>query len=154
VGLVAALAQKEKKKPSGRDNTLSILQKRKAENVELQNKKIHETKEKDVIPSQIESNNLAVISDKPLPLNWKAVNDSISGKIYYWNNVTNETSWELPDNNNSVVDTATSVTAATTLPSGWKEVLHPATKQKYYVHDASGKKSWTFPTTTADGAAK
>jgi len=38
--------------------------------------------------------------DKLLP-NWKAVIDSTSGRTYYWNIITNETTWKLPSNNNN-----------------------------------------------------
>jgi hypothetical protein len=145
VGLVAALGQKEKHKSTNRDNTLSILQKRKAEESSNINN-AHFTAKKNVAEYSTKqcSNN----GDSPylecdvilLP-NWNAIKDSNSGKTYYWNKLTNETTWDVPKQLSSHKEE----TEVASLPAGWKEELHPATKQKYYVHEASGNKSYAFP---------
>ena len=137
VGLIAALSQKEKTKPAGRDNTLSILQKRKMEAVAVSVTTSQNTDEENPLQRK---NCPQIIDDASLPLNWKAICDSKSGKTYYWHIVTKETTWECPRHDNKGVEEK-----AAAVPSDWKEMVHPATKQKYYAHIASGSKSWTYP---------
>lgn len=141
VGLVAAMSQKSKS--ASRDNTLSILHKRKAKEVEAAYKTDkHVAVDGDEVASKRKENSPTVRDDTPLPLNWKAIIDKKSGQLYYWNKITNETSWECPQG--EVIELKKEKERV--LPSGWREVLHPATKQTYYVHTATDKKTWTFPT--------
>lgn len=86
-----------------------------------------------------------------LPLDWKEVPDPSSGRSYYWNTRTNETSWTRPVGTAAAAPTITTTPAPSSvtaqLPEGWSEHIHPATKQKYYRH-TSGKTSATLPTDT------
>lgn len=140
VGLVAALGQKEKVKVSGRDNTLSILQKRKMEEVASTS-----LQKSAASPSAIDDkNDLECIDADVLPFNWKAIFDLKSGAYYYWNKQSNETSWISPRVSIAEKEDKEKEDKKT-VPSGWKEIVHPATKQIYYLNSASGEKSFTFP---------
>ena len=143
VGLVAALSQRGKCKPSaGGDNTLSILKKRKLEQDGLNTKNSSDISIKNCpgnLPKEGGVAKTRVSADIPHP--WEEISDHVSGKIYYWNKVTNVTTWEYPP-----ATSCSKVQNIASLPSGWKEIIHPATKQKYYLHTRSGEKTWTYPT--------
>ncbi len=82
----------------------------------------------------------------PLPPNWQEVLDTNTGKPYYWNTATNETSWTRPQGVEPKAATVSS-SSVLNLPEGWTEKIHPATNQKYYVHK-SGKVSNDYPTSS------
>lgn len=137
-GLVSALSQKSKdtSSPFSRDNTMTLLKKRKAET---------ETKRTYSSGCSLTCGGKSIKCDQndgdvieKLPVNWAAVEDPHSSKIYYWNKVTNETSWSLPKQTVAAQDVSD-------CPYGWKDVVHPATGQKYFIHKDSGEKSWTLP---------
>eukprot|EP01038_Epipyxis_sp_PR26KG_P009990 gene9990-13442_t len=73
---------------------------------------------------------------------WKTIEDSASGKHYYWNTVTNETTWTKPQPSETEPQLNTSESV---LPENWICKTHPATKQKYYLNTITGKSSSTFP---------
>ena len=63
--------------------------------------------QEDAQPLQSHQDSDAEVPTNPdLPENWVSVNDPASGKIYYYNSVTNETSWEPPKACNSSVPEA------------------------------------------------
>lgn len=146
VGLVAALSQKKHCKSSTRDNTLSILQKRKLEDTSVNAGSNNKSNSNDstVNSTARDGGEVKTSISADMPLEWKAISDPKSGKMYYWNKITNETTWECPSPSPSPCNND-EVEKVIELPTGWKEIIHPATKQKYYVH-TSGKKSWSFPT--------
>lgn len=47
--------------------------------------------------------NVCERSDEELPENWFAVEDPLSGDTYYYNEVTNETSWEVPTDASNIM---------------------------------------------------
>lgn len=102
-----------------------------------------------------------------LPIGWKEVTDPVSKKSYYWNTVTNETSWDRPNDSNiaSVSAAAFSglqiISSSSSLPLHWVEKIHTATKQTFYQNTVTGATSFTRPmalsaseTTTVAAAAK
>jgi len=93
-------------------------------------------------------------SESALPPDWKKVLDASSELYYYWNTVTNETSWEKPaplSGASTVTDThankieLSDVDTLNKLPSGWTQMVHAATKQVYYIHGATGERRATLP---------
>eukprot|EP00526_Cylindrotheca_closterium_P004161 CAMPEP_0113637722 /NCGR_PEP_ID=MMETSP0017_2-20120614/19755_1 /TAXON_ID=2856 /ORGANISM="Cylindrotheca closterium" /LENGTH=4255 /DNA_ID=CAMNT_0000548783 /DNA_START=113 /DNA_END=12880 /DNA_ORIENTATION=+ /assembly_acc=CAM_ASM_000147 len=101
-----------------------------------------------------------------LPADWEEVTDPTSGDIYYYNPVTNETSWERPgaepaiDDNDEAepsaskevqpeetsepaVEETTEETAG--LPADWEEVTDPNTGDIYYYNPVTNETSWERP---------
>lgn len=72
-----------------------------------------------------------------LPANWQALKCSTSGEFYYWNQVTNETTWEAPTGP-AAAAVRTVSRFSDRLPPGWAKKTHPATNQVFYLHEASG----------------
>lgn len=132
------------------DNTLYLLSKESKESIVKQSI----TTEKDVktailkqqseLRDKVEKNDNKIL---PLPPAWQEVLDTSTGKSYYWNTVTNETSWSRPQGVEPKTTTVAS-SSVLNLPEGWTEKIHPATNQKYYVHK-SGKVSNEFPTSSS-----
>jgi hypothetical protein len=110
-----------------------------------------------VVDTSIETGKSSVssgsVTTNPLPPDWKEVTDAASGKTYFWNTRTNQTSWTRPAPMSSK-ELAPSPTPGPTqvLPDGWSEHIHPATKQRYYRH-TSGKTSATLPAPEASSSS-
>jgi hypothetical protein len=68
---------------------------------------------------------------------WEAVKDESSGRTYYFNSATNETSWEVPPGFFSPGEGP--------LPANWSGVVDEATGSLYYFNSASNETSWTRP---------
>ena len=64
-----------------------------------------------------------------LPPNWKKAKDK-EGKLYYFNQITQQRSHEPPP----------------ALPTGWKEALHKDTGRIYYYNKKQGVSSFEYPT--------
>ena len=62
----------------------------------------------DSLQSHQDSDDKVPTNSPDLPENWVSVDDPASGKIYYYNSVTNETSWEPPTADSSPVPEANS----------------------------------------------
>ena len=135
---------------NGGDNTLELLLRQ-----SVQGKTVSTTSEKDVkakLVAQQDALRQETVAKQCSSSVWKEVPDSITGKSYYWNTVTNATQWEKPDGFSSQSNAIQSVeTSCAVLPEGWVEKLHPATKQKYYIHTPSGKSSVQFPSSSSTG---
>lgn len=84
-----------------------------------------------------------------LPAGWEQATDPSSGKVYYCNRVTGESSWTVPTGG---VDVAASAPAAApaaaspALPAGWEQAADPASGKQYYFNRATGQTSWEPPT--------
>jgi hypothetical protein len=126
------------------DNTLDLLLRTNAL------EKVHSVKPSQmakVADTSIETDKPTVNSSSsnaaPLPSDWKEVADAASGKTYFWNTRTNQTTWTRPQAT-ATKETTPSITPTQVLPEGWSEHIHPATKQRYYRH-TSGRTSATLP---------
>lgn len=125
----------------GGDNTLDLLIKQKA------TAQIKNAAKATPIVVKSDTPPVAVTSTpNSLPQNWQEVPDASTGRSYYWNTVTNATTWERPTL--TVHNSSVSTTTPTCLPDGWVEKVHPATRQKYYSHPATGRTSVTVPVET------
>lgn len=71
--------------------------------------------------------------------------DPTSGSTYYWNRVTDVTTWEKPVDTTTTTRSQTSNSQNDDLPPGWVKVIHSATQQEYYIHQATNEKRWTKP---------
>lgn len=89
----------------------------------------------------------ASVPDEPLPPEWKALTDA-EGDVYYWNERTDETSWERPK-----VVLSKAAAAVEPLPPEWEE-LKDGDGDTYYVNNATGESSWERPRASASGSAK
>ena len=83
-----------------------------------------------------------------LPPHWQEVPDPSSAGVYYWNEATNETTWDRPRAAGATpaVVPAAAPEAAAPLPAGWRRVLHAATGQTVYEHQETKERRWEPPT--------
>eukprot|EP00928_Gymnodinium_smaydae_P003889 TRINITY_DN11375_c0_g2_i1.p1 TRINITY_DN11375_c0_g2~~TRINITY_DN11375_c0_g2_i1.p1 ORF type:complete len:273 (-),score=32.37 TRINITY_DN11375_c0_g2_i1:148-966(-) len=78
-----------------------------------------------------------------LPLGWEAVHDAASGRMYYCNRATGESSWTPPA---APVPAPAPVPAATPqLPPGWEQASDPASGRVYYFNRATNQTTWDPP---------
>eukprot|EP00930_Biecheleria_cincta_P058684 TRINITY_DN44488_c0_g1_i1.p1 TRINITY_DN44488_c0_g1~~TRINITY_DN44488_c0_g1_i1.p1 ORF type:complete len:321 (-),score=41.12 TRINITY_DN44488_c0_g1_i1:122-1084(-) len=64
-----------------------------------------------------------------LPFGWECITDPASGRLYYCNRQTGQSSWTPPPS----------------LPRGWEAVLDRRTGATYYCNRSTGESSWTVP---------
>jgi len=83
--------------------------------------------------------NIESLIEAELPDNWKVEYDP-SGKIYYRNVLTNETSWEIPDNFSKIEEYEED------LPNGWKAEYNDG--NVYYYNIYTNETSWDKPKKT------
>lgn len=70
---------------------------------------------------------------------WTAATDPGSGRTYYYNTVTQETSWEAP----AGFETAAAEPA--TSASQWTSAVDPGSGQTYYYNAVTGETRWEAP---------
>lgn len=76
----------------------------------------------------------------PLPASWEQVTDPASGKAYYWNRATGETSWTPP-----AAPPLPAPVVAPRLPDGWEQAVDPATGKPYFFNRSTGETRWDPP---------
>eukprot|EP00928_Gymnodinium_smaydae_P001076 TRINITY_DN1039_c0_g2_i1.p1 TRINITY_DN1039_c0_g2~~TRINITY_DN1039_c0_g2_i1.p1 ORF type:complete len:274 (+),score=49.29 TRINITY_DN1039_c0_g2_i1:156-977(+) len=72
-----------------------------------------------------------------LPQGWEAALDPASGRTYYCNRSTGETSWTPP--------VAAAAPSASSLPAGWEQATDPSSGKVYYFNRALNQTSWEVP---------
>lgn len=87
-----------------------------------------------------------------LPAGWEQVVDASSGKPYYCNRATGESSWTVPAAPAAapvvmpVAPPPAPVAAPQpVLPAGWEQAPDPASGKTYYFNRVTGQSSWTPP---------
>lgn len=79
--------------------------------------------------------------------NWVETYDPSSGQPYYYNSVTQETSWEKPlATASSAAPVANGTDTSTALPDGWTEHVDPSSGHPYYYNTNTQETSWERPT--------
>lgn len=147
------------------DNTLALLLGRKAVSIATEGEKIKEQNAKvALIKQQEESRRSRELKNENenLPHPWTSVFDQNSKAYYYWNSITNETTWEKPqtiicdstvpiieDTVQSAAILPNQINLSVSTPTGWEEKVHPATQQKYYINPTTGERRSEAPTLEA-----
>jgi hypothetical protein len=127
------------KKDNKRDNTLELLRKQKIDEetkkselnaksklLQLQNDLVAIKKKEQDTKNETKDDNIG-----DLPGNWEAIFDDKSTKYYYWNRVTNTTTWDKPQKaelNTPVVEGL------------WVQQFHQGSKQNYWLNKETGEK--------------
>lgn len=83
-----------------------------------------------------------------LPAGWAEHSDPGSGKTFFYNAATGETSWDRPANPAAAAPVAALPVAAATptaLPAGWAEHADPGSGKVFYHNATTGETSWDRP---------
>lgn len=92
----------------------------------------------------------AKASSSQLPAGWAKATDPASGREYYHNTVTMETSWDPPEPAGSPPPSAPSPAQ---LPVGWEAAVDPTSGNTYYYNRAENRSTWEIPSAQAPAAA-
>ena len=87
-----------------------------------------------------------------LPQGYQQSVDPSSGKTYYINMMTGETSWTPPPGMQQAAappPAAMAPPSAAGLPPGWEERTDPTSGRKFYIDHINKNTSWEFPTAAA-----
>jgi len=93
-----------------------------------------------------------------LPPGWEQVADPTTGKPYYCNRATGESSWTVPVGAApamtmmpamapvAAMPMPTFAAETPTLPAGWESAADPSSGKPYYFNRATGETKWEIPT--------
>lgn len=76
---------------------------------------------------------------------WSEATDPGSGRVYYYNAKTGETSWEKPAALAAGTGSASAPAPAAAADSEWQEVADPGSGRTYYYNKATGVTQWDPP---------
>lgn len=89
---------------------------------------------------------MASAATPPLPAGWEQHTDPASGKPYFCNRSTGETSWTPPAAPASAPAVAPSGSdSAPPLPAGWEQATDPASGKPYYFNRSTNETKWERP---------
>lgn len=83
-----------------------------------------------------------------LPAGWREVPDPASGRSYYVNDSSGQTTWDKPTGGGGggiPLPPGAAPGGGPALPPGWTATQDPASGRTYYVHAQSGATSWEIP---------
>jgi len=103
---------------------------------------------KDVVAIAEEANTKPETMSSGLPAGWEQATDPLSGKTYFYNRSTGETSWTAPTTPNKEEAAAQSTPASGGLPAGWEQATDPSSGKFYFYNRSTGETSWAAPPTT------
>lgn len=78
-----------------------------------------------------------------LPAGWEQITDPASGRPYYCNRSTGQSSWEPPQPAQAPPPQAPPPQPQ--LPPGWEQITDPASGRPYYCNRSTGQSSWEWP---------
>ncbi len=80
-----------------------------------------------------------------LPEGWMEVTDPSSGTVYYYNQLTGDTSWDAPVSVPQTVVEDTAAASNATSQVRWLELVDPASGATYYQHPETYETRWDSP---------
>lgn len=80
-----------------------------------------------------------------LPAGWEQMTDPASGRPYFCNRASGETSWTAPVVSPPALVGPPSVPPGGALPQGWEQASDPASGRPYFFNRTTGATQWTPP---------
>lgn len=85
-------------------------------------------------------------ADGCLPEGWVEMEDPDSGDKYYFNELTDESSWDRPEADTGGKTTSSSKEdSAYVLPKGWTVAIDEDSGEEFFYNDDTGESSWDHP---------
>ena len=105
-----------------------------------------------VSPSLLFEMQSTFVAEDPLPQGWNAFQDPSSGRTYYANEITGESTWDRPETTTTTVAPSPSPSPSpdtnSDLPSGWAAYVDPGSGRTYYSNQSTGESTWDKPAMT------
>ena len=91
-----------------------------------------------------------------LPSGYQQQIDPATGKAFYVNLMTGETSWQPPPGAAAAAAPQLGAPPPSSggLPPGWEERVDPASGRKFYIDHINKATSWEFPTAAASAPSQ